>query len=85
MVLLFNAFCKITLTALVGPIIFAKIVAPDHPGTSPINTSGKPINAVVATVRYWQESASSVPPPSAKPFTKQNVGILELRNLAYVL
>ena len=71
-----------TFTALVGPIIFGKIVTPDHPGSSPIKTSGKPINAVAEMVRYWQESANSVPPPSANPFTKQKVGIFEVRSLA---
>ncbi len=82
MVLLFSEFCRITFTALVGPIIFGKMVTPDQPGISPINTSGSAIYAVDATVRYWQESASSVPPPSAKPFTKQKVGIFEWRSFA---
>ena len=48
-----------------------------------MKTSGNPMKAVAATVRYWQESANSVPPPSAKPFTKQKVGIFEVRNFAY--
>ena len=48
-----------------------------------MKTSGSATNAVLATVRYWQESASSVPPPNAKPLIKQKVGIFEVRSFAY--
>ena len=74
MVLLFSALTIITRVANSGPINFGNKVAPPQPGTKPRNTSGKPIIAVVARVRYWQCNPISSPPPRANPLIKAKVG-----------
>ena len=77
MVLLFRAFNTITCTARSGPISLGKIVAPPHPGINPRNTSGSPVSAVEASVRYWLCKPTSNPPPRAKPFINAKVGIFD--------
>ena len=76
MVLLLSALRMITCTAFSGPMSFGKMVAPPQPGTSPRKHSGSAVKAVLASVRYLQWSATSSPPPSAKPLINANVGFL---------
>jgi hypothetical protein len=44
----------------------------------PSVTSGSPITALAEAVRRWQASASSKPPPKAKPFMAATTGLGQL-------
>ncbi len=50
---------------------------PPKPGTRPRLISGWPSLALSAAMRRWQAMASSMPPPSAKPFTIAMTGLFK--------
>ena len=59
-----------------APISFGMRLAPPHPGTMPIITSGRAIFVFgpSSIIRYLQASANSVPPPMQKPWISATVG-----------
>ena len=60
--------------ALPGPMRRASLCVPPKPGVIPRPTSGCPNNALSEQIRISQLMASSLPPPSAKPFTAAITG-----------
>ena len=60
--------------ALAVPTLRCSSWVPPPAGISPTPTSGRPKTAVRSATTRSQESANSVPPPKAKPWTAATVG-----------
>ena len=65
------------MSALTIPSIRTVRVTPPAPGSNPSWTSGNPTTALGSstTIRWWQASAISRPPPSAAPLMAATTGL----------
>ncbi|MPM71898.1 hypothetical protein SDC9_118869 [bioreactor metagenome] len=65
---------KISSLAFANPTSLARRSVPENPGVMPSPTSGCPNVAFSDAMRISHASASSQPPPRAKPFTAAMTG-----------